>query len=272
MESGYDYEQFIVTVQREAGISWDEAHEVVPAVLSTLAERISQGKARDIASRLPGNLGKWLATETNAQPFGADEFLRRIADREDVDLDTAERHAQAVFRALGRSLSPDERADLGAELPKDFGPLIRAAADEADDLPAEVVPAEEFVSAVANRAGLGEGAARVAIEAVLETLGERLASGEVEDLAKRLPPELSHSLEWGNQRTNGKAERLSLDEFVERVADREGVRPREARQHAAAVFMTLREAISEKEFADMAAELPNSYATLLPAIAAPRRR
>ena len=64
---------------------------------------------------------------------------------------------------------------------------------------------------------------------------------------------------------------MSLEEFVERVAEREGVSPSEAQEHARAVFKTLRETVSEKEFEDMAAQLPDGYAPLLPSIAAPRR-
>jgi hypothetical protein len=50
------------------------------------------------------------------------------------------------------------------------------------------------------------------------------------------------------------------------VSERERVKPSEAREHIAAVFASLREATSEKEFEDMVAELPQSYSALFPAI------
>jgi uncharacterized protein (DUF2267 family) len=55
---------------------------------------------------------------------------------------------------------------------------------------------------------------------------------------------------------------MSLDEFVRRVAEREGVTPAEARDHARAVFATLREAVGEEEFRDIRAQLPLEYAAL----------
>jgi len=229
-----------------------------------LAERLSAGEARDIAEQLPGDLGKWLASENGAEPFHADEFLRRIAEREEVDLATAERHAQAVFAALGRTVSPGEVSDMAAELPKDFGPLLAAARAEAERLePPEILPFEEFLTRVADRSGLDLDGARCATEAVLETLGERIAGGEVEDLAAQLAPELRPPLERGNARTDGKAEGMDLTEFLERVADLEGVPLEQAREHTRAVFATLREAIAEKELADLLAELPDTYEELL---------
>jgi uncharacterized protein (DUF2267 family) len=260
----FEYEQFIKTIQHKAEVSWEEAERAAATTLSTLAERISAGEARDIAEQLPGDLGKWLSGANGAEPFHVDEFLRRIAEREEVDLDTAERHARAVFIALGRAVSADELEDLAAELPKDFQPLLDAAERQAEELSSdEVVPAEKFVERVANRAGLDRERAERATDGVLETLGERIAGGEVEDLAAQLSEPLRLPLQRGDARTNGKAKRMSLDEFVERVAELEGVGLDQAGEHARAVFGTLREAVSEKEFRDMLAQLPDEYRELL---------
>jgi uncharacterized protein (DUF2267 family) len=260
----HEYERFITTVQQKAGIGWEKAERAARSTLSVLAERLSVGEARDIAEQLPGDLGRYFVSVKGAEAFHADEFLRRIAEREDVDLATAERHAQAVFAALGRAVSPAELSDMAAELPKDFGPLLAVARAEAESLePHEILPAEEFLTRVADRSGLELDGARRATEAVLEILGERIAGGEVEDLAAQLAPELRPPLERGSVRTGGKAERMSLTEFVERVADLEGVTLEQAREHTYAVFTTLREAISDKEFADLLAELPDNYEELL---------
>jgi uncharacterized protein (DUF2267 family) len=264
----FEYEQFIKTIQHKADLSWEDAERAAVATLRTLGERLSAGEARDIARQLPGDLGEALRTDTDASAFDAVEFVRRVADREGVDLDTAERHIRAVFVALVRTLSKQELDDMLAELPKGFAPLF-GDADVVRDRPSappEIVPASEFVEAVANRAGLDEEAAKRATEAVLETLGERLAHGEVEDLAHELAPELRNALERGDGATRGKAVGLSVEEFENRVAEREQVEPPEAREHIAAVFATLREALSEKEFEDMVAELPQSYSARFPAI------
>jgi uncharacterized protein (DUF2267 family) len=55
---------------------------------------------------------------------------------------------------------------------------------------------------------------------------------------------------------------MPLEEFVRRVAEREGVTPAEAFEHARAVFATLREAVGEDEFLDVSAQLPLEYAAV----------
>jgi uncharacterized protein (DUF2267 family) len=256
-EPAVDYEQFITIVEQQADLGREAAERATRAVLQTLAERIAQGEARDLADELPLELAPWLFTDGDAEAFHADEFLRRVADREDVDIATAQRHVRAVFTALARSVSDHEFADMVAELPRDFDPLLPEG-------PAvEVLSIEEFLQEVADRAGLEPEAARRAADAVLETLAERIAGGEVADLINELPRELQPALERGNALSHGAARKMSLDEFVDRVAEREGVTPDAARDPARAVFATLREALSDKEFSDTVVQLPDDYSALL---------
>jgi uncharacterized protein (DUF2267 family) len=118
---------------------------------------------------------------------------------------------------------------------------------------------DEFRRRVAERAGLDAEGARRATDAVLVTLAERIAGGEVEDLIARLPVELHAPLREGDALSHGAARRMSLDDFLRRIAEREGVTPAEARRHARAVFATLREAVGEREFLDVSAQLPLEY-------------
>jgi uncharacterized protein (DUF2267 family) len=254
----HELDLFLTTVQQKAGISRDAAERAARATLETLADRLSAGEARDIAAQLPPELAPSLATESGAEAFDVDEFLRRVAMRERVDLSTAERHARAVFEALGRSVSDDEIADMRAELPKDFEPLIA----EAERRFVRVLPAELFLQRVADRAATDVTTARRATDAVLETLAERIAGGEVADLIRSLPAALHAPLRKGDELSNGAARRMSLEEFVRRIAEREGVTPVVALEHARAVFATLREAIGEQEFLDVSAQLPQDYAAI----------
>lgn len=255
------YERFITTIEQRAGISWEKAERAARATLETLAERISGGQARDLASDLPSGLRDWLLSAPgDAEPFDPSEFVRRVAEREGVDTDTAERHARAVFIALARLVRGDEVRDLAAELPKQYAPLIGEATRRPRDSSApEVLPLDELLDRVAGRAGLDSAAARRATEAVLETLAERIAGGEVDDLAEALPEELRPALERGKERSGGKAQRISLDDFVARIADREGVAWEDALEHSRAVFTTLREALPDKELSDLLAQLPHGY-------------
>ena len=82
----------------------------------------------------------------------------------------------------------------------------------------------------------------------METLAERIAPGDVDDLMSRLPVALHPPLKRGKAHTGGRPQTMSADEFLERVAQREGVDTERAREHAQAVFAVLREAVEEEFF------------------------
>ena len=253
-----DYERFITTVQQKASISRRKAERAAQATLETLAERLSPGEARDLADALPAPAAGWLFTDTDAASFDADEFLRRVAERLGSDVETAERYAKGVFIALGRAVGDKEIADMTAELSHDFAPLVSEAQGRLEPL----ITAEAFLHGVADRAGIQPEDAGKAADAVLETLAERIAAGEVDDLIALVPQELRPALERGKRRGDGKAVRMTLDEFVRRVAEREGVSIDLAREHVAAGLATLRELLPEAEWRDVTAQLPRAYEAL----------
>jgi uncharacterized protein (DUF2267 family) len=118
---------------------------------------------------------------------------------------------------------------------------------------------DEMVSAVARRARLDRDRAAIALAATLEVLGERIGRGEREDLASQLPFEVKNLV----LQDRAKGQRMSLREFLSRIAEREATSPREARVHASAVFRTLRDAVGDGEMNDVFAQLPPDYRMLL---------
>jgi uncharacterized protein (DUF2267 family) len=264
-DDAWRYERFITTIQRRAGISWAKAEQAAQAALETLAERVSSGVARDLARDLPSDVARRLKPSGDAAPFDAVEFVRRVAEREGTDPAKARHHVRAVFVALARVVPGDENAKLIAELPADYAVLLGDAARRRrrDPTAPEPLPYAVILDRVEGRAGLDRHDARQALKSVLETLAERIAGGEADDLAAWLPEELRPPLERGRDRTGGKAQRMSFDEFVARVAEREGVATEQALEHARAVFTTLREVIPDKEWSDLLAELPRGYAEAL---------
>ena len=135
------YERFITTIEQRAGISWVDAERAAQATLETLGERISAAQARQLAEDLPPQIRAWLTPERagqappaeQAQDFDVGEFLRRVAEREGVDPETAEHHAKAVFIALARLVRGQEIAQLAAQLPSDYKRLLYDAAKRRRD-------------------------------------------------------------------------------------------------------------------------------------------
>ena len=250
-----DYRAFKAMIERQAHVPPDVADRALRTTLATLARRLTKGERRDLADQLPLEIAPWiLAAEGEAAAAGVDAFLQDLAGRAGVDVPTAERYARAVFAALRRALTDDEVADLAATLPHDMRPLLCGTL---------IVPTDEVLRRVTAHGGPGGDAARRATEAVLKTLAERIPAGEVDDLLARLPVKLHQPLLRGRPRTEGVVAPIPVEEFLRRVADREGVDVGTAAQHARAVMVALREALRE-EFFDVTVELPREYGAILP--------
>jgi uncharacterized protein (DUF2267 family) len=114
---------------------------------------------------------------------------------------------------------------------------------------------DQFISEVGN---LAEADSKVEAEkatrATLETLKERLAGNEPSNLAAQLPPEIAPYLDG-----EGGRESFSVDEFYERVAQREGVSQDEAVKHARAVVTVVQTAVTGGEVDDARSQLGNDY-------------
>jgi uncharacterized protein (DUF2267 family) len=255
-----DHERFIRIVHRAGGMRQDEARRAARATLETLGERLDEDDATELAAKLPGELATWLVTARAREEFGLDEFLRRIAEREGVDAETARRDAEAVFAALADAVGLEQLTEVVAALPAGYDELLPPGDSSS------VARTERFLRRVYEHAPVpDEAAARRAAEAVLETLGERIAAGEVEDLLARLPVELHAPLRRGSRNGGGTAEQMTLVEFLERIADRAGVTLDEARDHARAVFLALRDLVGDDELFDVVVELPSDYVETLSA-------
>lgn len=125
---------------------------------------------------------------------------------------------------------------------------------------------EEFVSTVQRRANIeADDDAYAATTATLRTLGERITRGEAEDIASQLPATLEDALTDPNDE-RPEAEEFPVDEFVERVEERERDRVEEATidggLHAQAVTTTLGEAVSGSELDDAREQLPEEFEEL----------
>jgi uncharacterized protein (DUF2267 family) len=269
-----NYDSFVAIVTQRAGIDHEQAGSISCFALGLLAQRISEGQAEDMARRLPEQLQPCMQHEGPRETYHADEFLRRIREQLGADDAVAQKVARAVMAALWTAAGPKEFNDMQSELPGDFLPLLETAQAQAPPPTSEPpqpfrgsLTADEFVRRVAQRAGLEPDRARKATEAVLETLALRVTEGQIQDLRPFIPPELHDPLTFGVLRSHGRALRMSVEEFLDEIAQREGegLTREQAAAHARAVFSVLREAVGDKEFRDTVAQLSRDYKPLIDA-------
>ncbi|WP_329237114.1 DUF2267 domain-containing protein [Actinoallomurus sp. NBC_01490] len=119
-----EYSEFLQITQSEAGGDAGEAERAARAVLTTLAERLSRENADALIPHLPDEIRPWLRTERSAERFAVAEFLRRVAEREGVDTESAERDVRAVAVALREAVGNEDYAGLATRLPPDYTMLL----------------------------------------------------------------------------------------------------------------------------------------------------
>jgi RND superfamily putative drug exporter len=125
-------------IAARGGLGHGEAERAARAALCTLAERITRRETRTLAAQLPPGLSETIRKAARRpERFGADEFLRRMSEREGVSPEEARRHARAVMTTLEDSTT-DHLEYIRAQLSPDFqelfeGPTDGRAAAPADD-------------------------------------------------------------------------------------------------------------------------------------------
>lgn len=104
--------------------------------------------------------------------------------------------------------------------------------------------------------------AEKATQATLETLKERIVGDEAAQLAAQLPEDLAKHLR-GREGQFG--DHFKLEEFYQRVSQKEGVDLATAAAHAKVVFSVLNVAVTPGEFADVRSNLSEDYKDLFAA-------
>ncbi|MCL7416459.1 MAG: DUF2267 domain-containing protein [Halalkalicoccus sp.] len=137
-----DHDSFIGEVQNRAELaSRGEALSASRATLQTLAERIEEGEATNLAAQLPDELGRFLEEGADAtESFDFREFVGRVAEREenlggesgvdDEDRSDAAFHARAVVGVLDEAVTEGQIEDLRDQLPGEYADLFELAEAE----------------------------------------------------------------------------------------------------------------------------------------------
>jgi uncharacterized protein (DUF2267 family) len=125
---------FLNAVARRAEVPADQAATITHATLETLADRISGGEAEDLADQLPGGIDNHLRkppTREQAEPFGLEDFVQRVATRAGIDAALADAGVRAVLTTLREAVPGDEFEDMVAQLSKEFREVFEPVASPA---------------------------------------------------------------------------------------------------------------------------------------------
>jgi uncharacterized protein (DUF2267 family) len=110
-----------------------------------------------------------------------DRFVAEVGDRASLSREEAEAATHAVLRVLSERLSGGEAEDLRAQLPKALQEDLLPTEEEAQGF-----GVTEFARRVAERTGLDESQASIAVAAVLSVLQDAVSGGEFEDVVGQL--------------------------------------------------------------------------------------
>lgn len=181
--------------------------------------------------------------------MGERDFYETVRERGDLDPAAADSATLATLSVLGDHLSDTVVEDLASPLPDE---AASAFADAAADPPAGFTY-EEFRSRVADRLDVDEGTAEHRARAVGGALALAVDDATLADAREQLPEEFDR-LFWVP----------SASEFLATVRDAGDARSTdEAREAATAVLATLGERITPGEAEEVAAYLPDEFATAL---------
>ncbi len=114
------------------------------------------------------------------------ELYNLVAARLPDDELEAKPLVHAVLVELAERLTPEEAADLGAELPEELGDLLAGASGDG------TLEREEFLEALAARLDVDDSTAEAGASAVLRSLREILEPMvSIDQVLESLPPDLA---------------------------------------------------------------------------------
>jgi uncharacterized protein (DUF2267 family) len=125
-----DQKELVHAVAERTRLSREESADISRAVLEGLAEQLSEGEARRLATDLPGMLAQQLPAPRRrtkrAHPVTVRDFIRRMSERTGLTDDDARVGTAAVLAALRERLSEEDYRHLIGQLPAGYSELVAA--------------------------------------------------------------------------------------------------------------------------------------------------
>ncbi|WP_459890607.1 DUF2267 domain-containing protein [Halostagnicola bangensis] len=120
-----NYKEFTGQVQHRLEYAhFGQAVQATRAVLTTLGERLYEGKAMDLASPLLMEIDWYLTEAEHGQRFDYQEFLDCVANRTNVDRSDANYHAQQRAPIVAEIVPADNIEKADGQLPDDYDRLF----------------------------------------------------------------------------------------------------------------------------------------------------
>lgn len=133
------YDDFIGEVQHRAQLdSREAALNTTRATLTTLSARIDPGQAENLGAQLPDELGRFLEEVDDVDRFGFDEFVDRVAEREEIgegDPSDVAFRAQVVLDVVEGPVTEGALEDVRRHLPENEGYADLFEIAEAEESP-----------------------------------------------------------------------------------------------------------------------------------------
>jgi uncharacterized protein (DUF2267 family) len=126
-----DQKGLVRAVAERTSLSRQESADITRAVLEGLADQLSEGEARRLATDLPDPLAEQLQAprrrRKGAHPVGVDDFIRQVSERTGLTDEDARAGTGAVLAALREALSEEDYRHLIGQLPAGYTGLVEAA-------------------------------------------------------------------------------------------------------------------------------------------------
>ncbi len=119
------HDEFVAEVRNLAELDDNQqAAKAARATLETLRERLAGNEPSDLAEQLPEELAGAVRGEGGRESFSLEEFYSRVAEKEDVGVTEAVRHARAVTAVLKANVTTGEIDDIREQLKPEYEELF----------------------------------------------------------------------------------------------------------------------------------------------------
>jgi len=126
-----DHKELVHAVAERTTLSREESADITRAVLEGLADQLSEGEARRLATDFPDLLAEQLQTprrrRKGAHPVEVDHFIGQVSERTGLTNEDARAGTGGVLAALREALSEEDYRHLIGQLPAGYTALVEAA-------------------------------------------------------------------------------------------------------------------------------------------------